>query len=156
MKLVRLLAPIFLVGLCINNAAETKALALDPAQEQFFSRFRTAIHGEDTRQLLQLTHPQAKACTKVDEQEHYYGLIMKGLVQMLGHQQTIKEISSMKVADQDLKPVSDPAAKGSMVWPVPPEEQLLIKYVMNGSEDTATIYIARDQNQWKWVHRCFQ
>lgn len=156
MKLVRLLLPVFLVGLSINWAVESDAVPLDPAQEQFFSQFRTAIHGEDARQLIQLTHPQARQCTKDDDQEYYYGLIMKGLVQVLGRQQTIKEIESKKVDAQSLKQGTDAAAQSSMRWPVTPEEQLVIKYEKEGSKSSATLYIARDQDQWRWVHLCNQ
>jgi hypothetical protein len=156
MKLIRVLLPILVIGLGFNCRAETNGAALDPAQELFFSQFRTAIHGEDTRQLMGLTHPLALQCTKVDGQEQHYGLIMKGLVQMLGHQQTIKEIRSKKVEVADIQKTSDTAAQSGMKWPLPPAEQLIVTYDKDGSESTATIYIARDQDQWKWVHLCYQ
>lgn len=156
MKLVRLLLLILLIGLGSNCRAETNAVALEPAQELFFSQFRTAIHGEDIRQLIGLTHPLALQCTKNDNQEYYYGLILKGLVQMLGHQQTIKEIRSKKVEVEDIQKTADTAAQSGMKWPFAPEEQLIIKYENDGSESTATLYIARDQDQWKWVHLCLQ
>lgn len=156
MKLVRLLLPFLLIGLAINCRAETNGAALDPAQELFFSQFRTAIHGEDIQQLVGLTHPLALQCTKDSNQEHYYGLILKGLVQMLGHQQTIKEIRSKKVDVADIQKTSDTAAQSGLKWPLPPDEQLLITYDIDGTESTATIYIARDQDQWKWVHLCYQ
>ena len=69
---------------------------------------------------------------------------------------TIKEIKSKEVNEADLKASGDTAAQNRMQWPIPPERQLLITYVKDGSESTATINIARDQDQWKWVHLCFQ
>ena len=156
MKSVRLLLPVFLVILCLSGAVTADAVAPGPEEEIFFSQFRTAVAGEDTRKLIDLTHPQARQCTKEDDQEQYYDLIMKGLVQMLGRQQTIKEISSKKVGPQDIQKSSDTAAQSSMKWPISPEEQLVIKYEKEGSESSATLYIARDQDQWKWVHLCYQ
>ena len=156
MKLIRLLVTIFLVCLCSNWAVETGAVPLDAAQEQFFSQFRTSINGENTRQLIQLTHPKSSACTRADDQERYYEMVLKGLVQMLGRQQTIKEIESKKVDAQSLKQGTDAAAQSSMRWPITPEEQLVIKYEKEGSESSATLYIAREQDQWKWVHLCYE
>ena len=156
MKAARLLLPFLLVGLSGNGTGVANAVALDPVQELFFSQFRTAIHGEDTRQLIRLTHPQARQCTSADNQEYYYALILKGLVQMLGHQQIIMEIESRKVSLQDIQQTSNTAGQSSMKWPIPPEEQLLIRYEKDGVESTATLYIARDQDQWKWVHLCYQ
>ncbi|MHB8791248.1 MAG: hypothetical protein ACYDBT_15370 [Desulfobulbaceae bacterium] len=156
MKTARLLLPILLVGMSSNGAGVASGVALDPVQELFFSQFRTAIHGEDARQLIRLTHPQARQCTGNEDQEYYYGLILKGLVQMLGHRQTITEIESRKVSLQDIQQISDTGGNSSMKWPVPPEEQLLIRYEKDGVESTATLYIARDQDQWKWVHLCYQ
>ena len=156
MKLIRFLLPILLIGLGNNCQAETNPAPLNPAQELFFSQFRTAIHGEDTRQLIGLTHPLALQCTKEDSHEQYYGLILKGLVQMLGHQQTVKEIRSKEVDVADIQKTSDTAAQSGMKWPLPPAEQLIVTYDKDGTESTATIYIALDQDQWKWVHLCFQ
>lgn len=156
MKLVRLLLLIFLAGLSINGATTANAVALDPAQEQFFSQFRTAVSGEDTRQLILLTHPKSMACTKEEDQDRYYEMVLKGLVQMLGRQQTIKEISSKKVDAQTLKNGTDTVDQSSVRWPVTPEEQLVFKYDKEGGESSASIYIARDQDQWKWVHLCHQ
>lgn len=156
MKLLLLLLPIFLIGPAINSAAQTKAVVLDPAQELFFSQFRTAIQGEDTRQLIGLTHPKARQCTKEEEQEYYYSLILQGLVQLLGRQQAIKEIRSKKVDVQEIQNTSETAAQSGMKWPIAPEEQLIITYKKDGTEETATIYIARDQDQWKWIHLCLQ
>jgi hypothetical protein len=157
MKLLRLLLPVLLLGLSITSLADTGSEPLDSAQKQFFSQFRTAIFGEDVKQLMGLTHSLAKSCTNITDQERYYGLIMKGLVELLGHQQTIKEISSRKVDDQTLKTNTDTAAKNSMYWPITPERQIVVTYVKdNGKENSATILIARDQGQWKWVHLCYQ
>jgi len=156
MKAARLLLPAVLAGLCLHGAATVQAVALDPGQEQFFSQFRTAISGEDARRLIDLTHPQARECTRDDEQEAYYGLIMQGLVQMLGRQQIIKEISSRKIEVQDMQQSSEAAAQASMKWPIQPEEQLIVRYEKDGAETTATLYIAREQDQWKWIHLCYQ
>lgn len=156
MKLVRFLLPILLVGLAISCRAESNAVALDPAQEQFYSQFRSAIDGENARQLIGLTHPQALQCIKDEEKEYYYGLILQGLIQMLGRQQTIREIMSKKVDLRDIQQTSDTAGQSGMKWPIPPEEQLIIKFDKDGAENSATIFIARDQSQWKWVHLCFQ
>ncbi|MHB8810209.1 MAG: hypothetical protein ACYC9M_09375 [Desulfobulbaceae bacterium] len=156
MKSIRLLLPLFLALLCLSGAVTADAVAPGPEQKIFFSQFRTAVAGEDARKLIGLTHPQARQCTKEDDQEQYYGLIMKGLVQMLGRQQTITEISSRKVEPQDIQKSLDTAAQSGMKWPVTPEEQLTIRYDKEGSESSATLYIARDQDQWKWVHLCYQ
>ena len=155
MKLARLLLPFLLLALSINNAA-AEDTALDPAQEQFFSQFRTAIQGENVPQLMLLTHPQARACINEEGQEEYYSLILKNLVQILGRQQIIKAIKSRKVEEQEIKERGAAAAQYRMAWPIPPEQQLFITYDKDGSESTATIDIARDQDQWKWVHLCPQ
>lgn len=156
MKLIRFLLPLLLLAPCAGNAFAAEAAPLDPAQEQFFSQFRTAIMGENVPQLMHLTHSQALACIKEEQQEEYYGLTMKNLVEILGRKQIIQEIKSRKVNEADLKISDDPATQNRIKWPVTPEQQLLLRYTTDGSESTASIYIARDQEEWKWVHLCFR
>jgi len=156
MKIIRVLLPFLLLIFCFNAAAETEAVQLDPSQKTFFTQFRTAVQAEDTRQIIWLTHPQAKQCVREDDREYYYRLILNGLVRVLGHQQTIQEVMVKNIDADEFQQSKEAAEAVRMNWPVEPEKQIIITYEKDGIENVVSLYISKDKDNWKWVHLCTQ
>jgi len=156
MKWLRVLLPLLLAAMSITAAAQTEAIQPDSSPLTFSSRFRTAVLAQNTRQIMQLTHPDSQECISEDERDYYYSLILKDLVRVLGHRQIIEDVSVRKVDPEKLRQNITATEAADIRWPVSPEEQIIIKYTKDGIENTASLYIARDIDEWKWVHACAQ
>jgi len=153
MQWFRIVLPVLLAaGVSISAAAQTQIPA-DSSPLNFSSRFRTAVLAQDTRQIMRITHPYSQECISEDERDYYYSMVLKDLVRVLGHQQIIEDVSVRKVDPAKL-PASSAATEAAIRWPVPPEEQIIITYTKDGFENTASLYVARDRDEWKWVHAC--
>lgn len=103
---------------------------------------------------MQLTHPHSQECIAADERNLYYSMVLRDLVRVLGERQTIEDVSVRKVDPEKLWQDGTAAAAETLRWPVQPEEQIIIRYTRDGLENTASIYIAKDRDEWKWVHSC--
>jgi hypothetical protein len=154
MKWLRVLPPVLLAAMSISAAPQTDEIPLDSEALTFCSRFRTAVLAQNTRQIMRLTHPHSQECISEDERDYYYSMILKDLVRVLGQRQTIEDVSVRKVDPARLRLSGTATGTAAIHWPVPPEEQIIIKYTKDGFENTASLYIARDSDEWKWVHAC--
>ncbi|MDD3619316.1 MAG: hypothetical protein RBR09_05430 [Desulfobulbaceae bacterium] len=154
MKLFRILPPVLLAVLGITSVVPAEEIVPDPEALTFSSRFRTAVLAQNTRQIMRLTHPHSQECISADERDYQYGLILQDLLRVLGERQTIEDVSIRKVDPGELRRSSTPGGTAAVNWPVFPEEQIIITYTKDGLENTASLYIARDRDEWKWVHAC--
>lgn len=154
MKFLHLLLPFLLLGISLNAAAEPVAVPLDASQQVFFSRFRTAVQGEDIKQIIRLTHPLAVQCTSEEDRTYQYGKLLEDLAAILGRRQLVQEVGVAPVDEEIFESYSTMITKHDMGWPLLPEKQIVVKYTTSGLAHVATIYIARHQDQWKWVHIC--
>lgn len=154
MKLLYILLPLLLVGISLNAAAEPVAVPLDASQQVFFNRFRTAVQGEDIKQIIRLTHPLALECTSEEDRTYQYGKLIEDLANILGRRQLVQEVGVAPVDEEIFESYHTMITKHDMGWPFPPEKQIIVKYTTSGLAHVATIYIARDQDRWKWVHIC--
>ena len=156
MKWLRVLPPVLLAAMSIGTVAQADEIPPDSPELTFSSQFRTAVLGQNTRQIMRLTHPHSQECIAEDERDYYYSMVLKDLVRVLGERQTIEDVRVRKVDPEKLRQRETNSQAGSFRWPVPPEEQIIIRYIKDGLENTASLYIARDRDEWKWVHACAQ
>ncbi|HHO47067.1 MAG TPA: hypothetical protein ENN06_01195 [Desulfobacteraceae bacterium] len=154
MKLFRILPPVLFVVMGIATVVPAEEIPSDPEALTFSSRFRTAILAQNTRQIMRLTPPNSQECIPADERDYRYSLILRDLLRVLGERQTIEDVRIRKVDAAQLRRSGAAEETAAVSWPVFPEEQIIITYTRDGIENTASLYIARDRDEWKWVHAC--
>jgi len=144
---------LLLMGLFLSipvSAAEQ----LDEEQQLFFSQFRYAVQAQDATRLISLTHSAALACVPEEDWEYYYGKILEGLVQVLGKRQAVHRVSKAGVAPGEPGSIAALDSGKDLSWPVIPEVRIIVQYEKQGREAVASLFLARDDGKWKWVHIC--
>ena len=152
MKRIGILLTAILLSAGLQAAAGTTTGQPSHSQQTFFNRFRTAVLGENTAQIIELTHPASLQCVPREDRRVYYSRIMDGLVRILGHSQTLKSLRIKPVGKDELRQIT--AVHAQMTWPVKPDEKMIVTFEKKGRENVTNLYIARDRDEWKWVHAC--
>lgn len=153
-KAIRFVLTFLLVGILFNTPAGAVAKPLDESLQLFFSQFRYAVQAHDTNQLIRLTHPKSLACEPEEDWEFYYGKILDGLVRVLGKRQTLLGVSVEELAAGEIDIAKNLTSGANINWPVRPEARLIIQYERQEREAVASLYLAKDNNDWKWIHVC--
>ncbi|GAB4338757.1 MAG: hypothetical protein Kow0089_10980 [Desulfobulbaceae bacterium] len=156
LQTVRFLLVMLLLGFVWAGSACAEAGSLDASQKLFFSRFRYAVQAHDPGQLIRLTHPESLSCVPEEDREFYYGRMLDGLGYVLGKRQAIRNIRVEEYAPGELVPSRDLPSGDDVRWPVVPQARIILEYERQGRKAVASLYLARDQNDWKWVHICVE
>jgi len=153
-KVFKLILTLLLACILFNVPASVASESLDESQQLFFNQFRYAVQAHETSQLLRLTHPSSLACVPEEDWDFYYGKILDGLVRILGKRQSVRSVTLTKFAPGEVDISKNLPSGENVSWPVMPEAQIIMQYEQQGQEAVASLYLAKDNNIWKWIHIC--
>ncbi len=153
-KVVRMIVALVLAVLVFNVSDVSASEPLDDSQQLFFSQFRYAVQAHDASRLVTLTHPASLACVPEEDWEYYYGRVLDGLVQILGKRQAVQLVRKTGIAPGEFDAGGGISSRDDVNWPVVPEVRLILQYERQGRKAVAALYLAKDNNEWKWVHVC--
>ena len=120
---------------------------------EFVHSYLGAAKQNDLEKLGELTHSTYIKCSAKSEKDNY-AQVQEKQIKAFSRQDRIMKINYKAYSPEEINKMNQQLNEMNKKWSVEPEGVIVIIYVSYHKASRQFLTVARESNNWKWVHYC--